>query len=300
MGEFSKIQWTHHTFNPWRGCTKVSAGCQHCYAEAQSKRNPGILGVWGDDGARVVASERYWAEALRWNAEALAAKERRRVFCASMADVFEEWPQPMKTDKRGVEPITMDDARVRLFDLIRRTPQLDWLLLTKRPENILPIMRRCNADPRAHNLWIGVSVENQLAAEERIPRLAAVPAFVRFVSYEPALTAVNFRRLRDDEVGAHWDALSPSEGRAVDWIIVGGESGREARSCELDWIRSTIAQCRAAGVPVFVKQLGAHPRGLLGGTEALGGYRPRHPKGGEPDEWPVDLRVREFPETRHA
>ncbi len=127
MGEGSKIQWTHHTFNPWRGCTHVSPGCEHCYAEALSKRNPAQLGTWGAGGTRVVASEAYWKQPERWNRAAEAAGERHRVFCASLADVFEDRPEL-------VEP------RERLWRLIVATPHLDWLLLTKRPENIARLL----------------------------------------------------------------------------------------------------------------------------------------------------------------
>src|SRR5690349_6943095 len=121
MGRDSAIEWTHHTFNPWRGCTKVSAGCAHCYAETWSKRNPKALGIWGDGGTRVIAAEAYWRQPLKWNAAAKAAGERHRVFCASLADVFEDRPE-------------LVESRERLLDVIYKTPDLDWLLLTKRPE----------------------------------------------------------------------------------------------------------------------------------------------------------------------
>lgn len=156
MAEKTKIEWTDHTFNPWRGCMKVHAGCAHCYAESQSKRNPGMLGVWGDSGTRVVGSEEMWSQPGKWNKAAEKSGERRRVFCASMADVFEDWAGPLTNANGHVlfpgncltnpwrdsgnpeteKPLTLNDVRRRLFALIDETPWLDWQLLTKRPENV--------------------------------------------------------------------------------------------------------------------------------------------------------------------
>lgn len=167
MGQDSKIEWTHHTFNPWRGCTKVSDGCKHCYAETMSKRNPSVLGVWGPRGRRVVAAESYWRQPLAWNCDAEQAGERRRVFCASLADVF-EGPETMPAESWPV----VEAARARLWRLIEVTPWLDWLLLTKRPVNAaqnsyVPITWW---ERWPDNVWIGTSVENQAAADERIRR----------------------------------------------------------------------------------------------------------------------------------
>src|SRR4051812_25249351 len=131
MGADSKIAWTHHTFNPWRGCTKVTPGCDHCYADAMSVRNPKVLGIWGADGARAMAAYSYWRHPVAWNKAAEAAGERHRVFCASLADVFEA------ADTMPAEALpAVRAARVQLFEVIRTTPHLDWLLLTKRPENV--------------------------------------------------------------------------------------------------------------------------------------------------------------------
>jgi protein gp37 len=127
MGANSKIQWTNHTFNPWRGCSKVSAGCQHCYAEAMSRRNPAVLGEWGPKGTRVVAAEAMWRQPLKWDRDAQAAGVRARVFCASLADVFED-----RAD--------LETPRHELLRLIDSTRSLDWLLLTKRPENVLRLI----------------------------------------------------------------------------------------------------------------------------------------------------------------
>src|SRR5262249_10541241 len=117
--ENTRIAWTHHTLNPWRGCTKVSPGCTHCYAAELAKRNPAVLGRWGPGGPRVIASEAQWRNPLKWDRKAKAAGKRPRVFCASLADIFEARPE-------------LESPRARLFDLIAATPNLDWLLLTKR------------------------------------------------------------------------------------------------------------------------------------------------------------------------
>src|SRR5689334_23137746 len=138
MSENSKIEWTHHTFNPWRGCARVSPGCEHCYAETWAKRNPAQFGTWGATGTRVVASDAMWREPLKWDRKAAAAGERHRVFCASLADV-------------GEDRLDLMVPRRRLCELIVDTPNLDWLLLTKRPENLArlfpqQILERC---------WVG-------------------------------------------------------------------------------------------------------------------------------------------------
>ena len=275
MGRETKIEWCHHTFSPWRGCARVSPGCANCYAETMAKRT-GRHGTWGPAGERVVSSDAYWRQPLRWDRAAAKAGERPRVFCASMADVFE--------DRDDLAP-----HRARLFRLIEQTPNLDWLLLTKRPENIRPMLSFQQAGP-IDNLWLGTSVEDQRRADERIPPLLAAPAAVRFLSVEPLIEPV---RLALD--GIHW-------------VIVGGESGPGARPCHVEWIRSIVRQCREAGVPCFTKQLGAVP--ILGAVEPgwpLGRVfeaddsgemvrvRLRDRKGGDPQEWPSDLRVRETP-----
>lgn len=270
MGADSKIQWTDHTFNPWRGCTRISAGCENCYAEVMAHRNPRVLGVWGDDGTRVVASESYWQLPVRWNQKAKDTWVRRRVFCASLADVFENRPE-------------LDKPRHRLRHLIDQTPYLDWLLLTKRPENV----KLCYGGPEGHahrswieswptNAWLGVSVEDQKSASNRIPVLLDVPAKVRFLSVEPLLQPID---------------LSPWI-KSLDWVIVGGESGPAARACEEVWIQSIVSQCKDADVPVFVKQMGSrfYDNGWRWGH--------KDKKGGDPSEWPEHLRVREFPKAK--
>lgn len=228
-----------------------------------SKRNPSVLGVWGPRGRRVVAAESYWQQPLKWNADAERAGERRRVFCASLADVFEgEDTMPAES-----WPL-VQQARGRLWALIEQTPHLDWLLLTKRPENALALATAWAGGPWPANVWVGTSVENQAAADERIPHLLNVPARVRFLSCEPLLGPVNLRsipidaRTRADVVAGAYiytGALSGSKLTSVariQWVIAGGESGPHARPMLPDWARSLRNQCSASGVAFFFKQHG--------------------------------------------
>ncbi|MFW6184039.1 MAG: DUF5131 family protein [Chloroflexota bacterium] len=296
MAENSKIEWCDHTFNPWMGCTKVSQGCKHCYAETLMDTRWGKV-EWGPQGARVRTSESYWRQPLKWNREAEAEGRRYRVFCASLADVFE--------DRSELEPWRYD-----LFALIERTRNLDWLLLTKRPENVNRMaadyagdcewLRWSGAVPRP-NIWIGTSVEDQETADKRIPELLRIPAAIRFLSCEPLLGAVD---LTDHGVNAErlgivgWDAdaYENIEARGPDWVIVGGESGPKARPMDIQWAIDIKEQCEAASVPVFVKQLGARPvtkSGILLGHVSL---RLNDPKGGDMSEWPPRLQIRQFPE----
>jgi len=301
MAENTKIEWTHHTFNPVRGCKKVSDGCKNCYAEKMSKRNPETLGVWGDDGVRAIAAESYWKQPVKWNRDAEKDGERRRVFCASLADVFEDRPE-------WIEP------RARLFDLIRQTPNLDWLLLTKRPDNIIHSIYQLPLDfwpeetremarnwlyglpPK--NVWLGTSVENQEQADKRIPELLKIPAAVRFLSCEPLLEPVDLLKAFpamgcfsfkdvDETTG---EVLADGAGLAdIHWVICGGESGPNARPMHPDWARRLRDQCKAANVPIFIKQMGSE-------------YARRHhfsdPKGGDWLEWAAEFRFREFPNAQ--
>jgi protein gp37 len=224
LGRNSSIEWTTHTFNPWWGCVKVSPACKHCYAEAWSKRVG--QSVWGIRAQRRFFGDRHWSEPLRWDAAAAAQGERARVFCASMADVFE--------DRRD-----LDDARTRLWGLIEATPNLDWLLLTKRPEQIAPTVPWGDAWPP--NVWIGTTVESQEWAEERLPHLLATPAAVRFISAEPLLGPLD---------------LSEWLPNGLDWVITGGESGPKARPSSPAWFRSLLNQCMASDVAFHFKQWG--------------------------------------------
>lgn len=264
MGADSKIEWTHNTFNPWRGCTKVSDGCKNCYAETLSHRNPAVLGVWGDKGTRVIASESMWREPVKWNAAAEKAGERRRVFCASLADVCEDRPDL-------VEP------RRRLMHLISHTHSLDWLLLTKRPENFNRLFNWNEifyqphaADRWPENVWVGTTVENQKATA-RIAELMKVDAAVQFLSCEPLLERVVL-----PETFLMPDFADDDPRHTKRWVIVGGESGPGARPMHPEWARSLRDQCAAPGVAFFFKQWGewqvsdVEPGGDLGGDMRRG------------------------------
>lgn len=255
MAKNSLIAWTDHTFNPWWGCTKVSPACDHCYAEMVSTR--WHRGQWGKDTARWFPSDAYWHEPLTWNARAQQTGIRARVFCASMADVFEVHD-------------ALPPHRARLWRLIAETPMLDWLLLTKRPAGYRTLIPpTLLALPR---VWPGVTVESE-DYTWRLDQLAEMAAAgPRWVSYEPALERVDF---------SPWLP-------AVSWVIAGGESGSRARPFDLAWARSVIAQCRRAGVAPFVKQLGSRP--------VVNGTRLSLPTHHDPKLWPADLRVREYPE----
>lgn len=291
MTENTKIEWADHTFNPWWGCTEVSPGCDHCYARTWAKRYG--LDVWGKGVARRTFGPKHWAEPLKWNAAAEREGVRRRVFCASMADLGD-------VDAPAGE-------LARLFALIRLTPWLDWLLLTKRPQELA---RRLPGDwGRGYpNVWLGTSVESP----EYIWRASAllkVPATVRFLSCEPLLADLGQIDM------FFYSGYEPAETDVIHWVIVGGESGPGARPCDVGWIRSIVAQCQAAGTAVFVKQLGAKPYARLeppyagappmdiGRTytfdrdaqASVVQYKLRDRKGGDMAEWPADLRIREFP-----
>ena len=215
---------------------------------------------------------------------------------------------------------TMQDIRERLFDLIDQTPNLDWLLVTKRPENIERMwIDRTGMESRP-NVWLGTTVENQQAADIRIPRLLSIPAKIRFLSVEPLLGPVHFDRGFSVR-GVPWveDGKPAGISPGIDWVIIGGESGPNARPCRLNWIRNIVRQCKAAGVPVFVKQLGSKPVFYENADQATLSQWPKgvyfgtlsgrdddmedgpslailnDPKGGDMDEWPEDLRVREVP-----
>lgn len=224
MGK-SKIEWTDYTFNPWIGCVKVSDGCKNCYAEMWAERYPKWRNTWGVDGERIKTSDAYWRKPLTWNAQAKAEGKQRKVFCGSLCDIFEE-----REDLIAYR----DD----LFDLIARTPNLDWLLLTKRPENIMDMTPIIWEDDWPDNVWIGTSVENQEQADRRVPELLKAPASVRFLSAEPLLGPIEFSDLD-----------------GIDWVIVGGESGPNKRPFHIEWAEDILAQCRFADVPFFFKQI---------------------------------------------
>ncbi|MEA2993080.1 MAG: hypothetical protein QOD40_2000, partial [Alphaproteobacteria bacterium] len=224
MGKNSAIEWTDHTFNPWWGCTKVSQACKFCYAEAWAKRTGAK--VWGPKASRRFFGDAHWREPIRWDAEAAYSKSRPRVFCASMADVFEYRAE-------------LSPWREKLWDLIEQTPNLDWLLLTKRPQRIR-LMKRWAHWP--NNVWLGTTVEDQSSADVRIPELLENDATVRFLSCEPLVGPVD---------------LEAALKAGVNWVIAGGESGGQSRPAHPSWFRRLRDQCAEAGVPFLFKQWGS-------------------------------------------
>jgi protein gp37 len=296
----SKIEWTDHTFNPWIGCTKVSPGCEHCYAEAMDKR-------WGNDSwgprkARRRTSAANWKQPMKWNEEQQeryrdryaggSIPDRPRVFCASLADWL-DYDVPVQW-------------LAELLALIKETPNLDWLLLSKRPQNWAPRMRsimrmeisegpsgieQCSGaalaalwlnDAAPPNVWIGTTVEDQQRADERIPELLSIPAEVRFLSCEPLLGPVDLK------YPAFNGADSFGELEGIHWVICGGESGPRARPMHSNWARSLRDQCAATDVPFFFKQWGEHNEiGNRSGKHAAG----RLLDGIEHNEFPNSLKV---------
>jgi protein gp37 len=328
MGKTTAIAWTHSTFNPWIGCTKVSPGCAHCYAEAMMDSRLGKV-EWGEHHHRLRTSEDYWSEPLKWNQKCLWPS--RRVFCGSLCDWLESATVKLPggvMDSMGIR------TRLDLLELIYQTPQLTWQLLTKRPDKFHVQLARCldvqglrEGFPREgkcspfgdwlvgwlsgrkvpRNVWVGVSAETQETVDRRLPELYGIPAAKRFLSLEPLLEGVNL-------VGVGRGNLLSK----LDWLIVGGESGPQARDFHVDWVRTLMYQAQQARVPVFVKQLGSHcvartgfaPGGTMGewpigtitadisplaylGTSVRVCLRDR--KGGDMEEWPLDLRWREVP-----
>jgi protein gp37 len=334
VGDKSDIEWTDATWNVVRGCARVSPGCENCYAERQAHRfsAPGApyagLTIMGKHGPRWVGKARFMPglldQPLRWT-------RPRRVFVNSMSDLFH--------DDISFEQIAA------IFGVMGACKQHTFQVLTKRPERMLEFFRWLEDEPTevlvcqaarvlypepdhhlAHisfehhaeaedwplpNVWLGVSVENQKRANERIPLLLEAPAAVRFISAEPLLDAVNLRPWLGTEC-VHDDAHVESDTNAVicrkcdeaehlSWVIVGGESGPGARVCETSWIRRIVTDCAHAMVPCFVKQLGAKAwDGAVDidetcGVEMFPMLELRSRKGGDPLEWPKDLRVRQYP-----
>lgn len=316
MSANTRIEWCDHTFNPWWGCSAVSPACDNCYARRQAQRFGGIA-IFGEGFPRKTFSDPgHWNEPRQWNAAAKKSGVRQKVFCGSMCDIFERsdaavvdrsermlWVcdrepdrwiamRPPETllpmEKRNLaeglfRPLLLDDVRRRLFDLIERTPQLDWLLLTKRADNpwqmapshwlggwcqecggrgytkaSLEAVDACyecgggSAPQWPDNAWMGMTVEDQQRANERIPHLLKLPAPVRFVSCEPLLSEVvlNYGEM----IGA--TPLQPGPRNGIDWVIAGGESGPAARPSHPAWFRSLRDQCKVTGVPYFFKQWG--------------------------------------------
>lgn len=248
MGDKSKIEWTEATFNPWWGCTKISPGCDHCYAERDSKRF--APGLWGVDGGRRLFGDAHWNQPFTWNARAQRAGKRMRVFCASMADVFDNHP-------------AVTDERERLWRVIEETPMLDWQLLTKRVSNVAkmvpPTWMLAGFPP---NVWMGISVVNQEEADRDVPKLLRLPVRVRWLSCEPLLGPIDLRSHLEghctlhDFAGGFCVQRDHPEVQRLGWVVVGGESGPKARPMHPEWARSLRDQCAAAGVPHLFKQWG--------------------------------------------
>jgi len=267
----TKIEWATHTFNPWQGCTKVSPACDNCYAANYGNR----FGVeWGAGKPRKRTSESTWKQPLRWNKQAkinqsawdefkaiypdltdeqiqergFIKPERPRVFCASLADVFDnEVPSEWRLD---------------LFELISQTPYLDWLLLTKRVGNVEKMLGKILGDnffgADMSHVWLGITICNQEEADRDIPKLLQIPAAKRFLSVEPMLENITIKSMRcnrdhnnDGDCDHH-----PSGCPRIDLVICGGETGKNARPMRPDWVRSLRDQCADAGVPFFFKQWG--------------------------------------------
>lgn len=258
MSTNTKIEWAHHSWSPWWGCTEVSPACDHCYARELAKRfgwsekaapESRKFPIWGKDTLRRGMSDEHWRQPEKWNAAAMRDGVRYRVF-PSMCDPFEwiDYVQIIRGD---------------FWSLIDDTPHLDWLLLTKRPQNVMRLIPEQWREKLPHNVWIGATVENQQYADIRIPELRKIPASVRFLSCEPLLGPVDLTNL---SVGAEqWNCLDPIEAAdaepgaangVVHWVICGGESGPKARPMHPQWARSLRDQCRSAGVPFHFKQWG--------------------------------------------
>lgn len=227
MGKDSDIEWCHSTFNPIWGCVRVSAECQACYAEIWSNRWG--FDVWGPSKTtdRRTFGEKHWNQPIKWNRDAIKNDERKRVFCGSMCDIFEDHP-------------AWNSERPKLWELISKTPQLDWLLLTKRPENISSMIPDSWKKNKLHNVWIGTSVGVN-ATKWRIDELRKNREYARilFLSCEPLLEEMSIK-----------DKLE-----GIDWIICGGESGSKKRKMDADWARILRNECKEMNVNFFMKQI---------------------------------------------
>ena len=305
MGENSKIGWTDHTFNPWIGCQKVSPGCANCYAKRDWDHRRHVA-KWGPMGTRILTSEANWRKPLKWDREAANTGNRPKVFCASLADMFEDWngllkyfnseylnyckncdeitdgPSCPRCENFDIPWLKMADIRRRMFQLIDATPNLDWLLVTKRPDNIRRMWKpkewksQLEADSinetgylHRPNIWLIASVENQAAADERIPELLGCRELVPILglSCEPLLEHIEF-----SDVSKRSDAIQQLGKPAlsgIDWVIGGGESGPDSgpnarREMDMSAMESLHRQCEQAGVAFFCKQDSGRKEGQQG------------------------------------
>ena len=267
MSQDSKIEWTDHTFNPWEGCQRVGPGCDHCYAETRNARYSGGQAInWGPSAPRRRTSVSNWNLPRRWNAQAEAFQaqhgRRQRVFCASLADVFDN----------AVSREWRDDLAALILD----TPDLDWLLLTKRIGNAGAMLGEMFLDGPPANVWLGATVVNQAEADRDILKLLRIPASVRFLSMEPLLGPVSFEGFfaNPSNIADGTNALEE-----LDWVIAGGESGPGARPTHPNWHRELRDQCEAVGTPFLFKQWGEFAPALSGlhfhPLEGCPQFRPR-------------------------
>lgn len=250
MGETTSISWTEKTHNFWYGCKKVSQGCRSCYAERQ------MTGFGKDFGT--ITRAKGFDKPLKW-------KDPAMVFTCSWSDFFIE---------------EADEWRDEAWEIIRQTPHLTYQILTKRPENVLSRLPD-DWGEGWDNVWLGVSVEDQKNAIERIPPLVEIPAKIRFLSCEPLLGPIDLLPTHNAYPCAYWlhfGEFTPYGIRPIHWVIVGGESGPNCRPMKLEWVRDIRDQCKANGVPFFMKQLGGHPD-----------------RREDIDKFPEDLRIQEFP-----
>ena len=266
MAEKTNITWCDYTFNFVRGCAEVSPGCDNCYAREMAKRNPAVFGTWGSDGVRVPASERAWKQLYAWNRAAERAGERRRVFCGSLCDVFEDRPDLVL-------------PRARLARAAAECDALDLMLLTKRPQNARGFWWSAMDDAGLRvgdyrtawpsNVWVGTTIENQAVAANRLRHLLRVPASRRFLSIEPLLGPIKLRdAIHHAMNNLDWSGTRvqsvPEARDFIHEIIIGGESGKNARPCHLDWIWDLLEQADVMGIPAFVKQDSGRYPGMQG------------------------------------
>lgn len=272
MGEKTRISWTDHSFNPWWGCTKVGPGCDACYAEAWDNRvtAQGKPRHWGSGVPRRYFDDKHWNAPRVWHRKAVSDGVRRRVFCASMADVFDNEVEQSHRD--------------RLWNLIRSTPMLTWLLVTKRIGNAAKMLPAdwSAAGPGYPNVWLIATTVNQEELERDGPKLLAIPAAVHGLSVEPMLGPLDLSLV--------WRPLSPAQ--RFDWVICGGESkqpGHEPRVMYEEWAEYLRLQCATYGIAFHMKQAGA----ILARQ-----WRCKDPDGKDPGEWPQAFNLQQFPQVR--
>lgn len=328
----TNIEWTDRVWSPVTGCQKVSPGCKHCYAEGVAHRfwatqYPAVVEPFKDGSGRIERPRRF-TDVLTHDdrlLEPLSWRKPQKVFVNSMSDLFhEDVPDAFIDQVFAVMALTPRHT----FQVLTKRPERmrDYVVSRggqSRAVQIAAILQNADSDTQTPqvvwplpNVWKGVSVEDQPRADERIPLLLETPAAVRFVSAEPLLAPIDFTlsgaRIKDWDEDWRYNVLSGEEwagaradsverSQHLDWVIVGGESGPGARACEVAWVQAIVKQCHAAGTAVFVKQLGGGAiRIFVDFDAALAGDRTWRVvlddrKGGDPAEWPEDLRVREFP-----